>query len=278
MVQIIVGIGQHQYCSEDGGRTWSIGLREVPRKATPVLTGKVDIIRLPSRPGESYWDFVTLLPCGFGVAVDHEKIDRETLANVFVTADAGLHWEKREAKPHLPLLRRPSWPVERFASLAVPSPEVIALAWEDPWLFEWPESHVICSWDQGKSWKYCHLGQSIAWLAVDFEGRLLSLGDSYYVQSRDDGRTWEKSPFELEWSEDYDGRRVALLREVTFTATAIGYALVVHWPTDSIPETSPNVGLVTTADNGMRWRHVQVFQGPNIGDVNERHILSLRVT
>src|SRR5262245_55829334 len=138
----MVGIGQYEYKSEDGGLIWSRHLREVPGRRTPVVHGNVDINRLPAHPQKSYWDFVTLLPCGFGVAVDHQRLDSTAVANVFVTTDAGQHWDKRDARSRLPLLRRPSCPVEQFAALAVSSPGVIALAWEDPWLFDAPRSHL----------------------------------------------------------------------------------------------------------------------------------------
>src|SRR5262245_13083665 len=77
----------------------------------------------------------------------------ECLAGIFVTTDGGRHWVKQDPKPRLPILSSVSWPVEQFASLVLPSVNVIVLAWDDPWLFDGSKSHVICSQDCGESWK-----------------------------------------------------------------------------------------------------------------------------
>lgn len=279
MIRIRVGIGQHEHSSEDGGTTWSHRLREVPPRHTPVVHGDVDLTRLPPSSKETCWDFVTLLPCGFGVAVDHQRMDgTKAHAGVFVTIDGAEHWHKRDTKPRLPILRTSSWKVERFESLAVQTPGVVALAWEDPWIFEGSQSHIICTRDQGESWEYHCLGYANPYLAVDYGGRLLALNDGYYIESRDGGSTWSKSNFNVDWPEGYNKKRVALLRHVSFTEADLGYALIVHWPSGSPRDSLPDVGLLISTDNGMRWNHLQVFEGPNIGDINERHVLDLRVT
>ena len=96
-----------------------------------MVHGDEDMRQLPDQPYEAHWDFVNLHPCGLGVAVDHQTMDIPTdVASIFVTVDAGQHWSKRDAKPRLCLLTQPSWPVERFASVAVTSLGVIALAWK----------------------------------------------------------------------------------------------------------------------------------------------------
>lgn len=257
---------------------WSRHLREVPARHTPVVHGDVDLRQLPLAH-EAYWDFVTVLPCGFGVAVGHQTMDStNALANIFVTTDRGQHWNKRDTKPRLSLLRSRSAPVERFASLAVHSPSVIAIAWEDPWLLDGSESHVISSRDRGESWDYHGLGYTNPYLAADCGGRLLALNDGYYIESRDSGTTWEKRPFQVDWPAGYDKQRVALLRQATFRAAEVGYALIVHWSSGLSRESPPNVGLLTTTDNGRQWRHLHVFEGPNLGGINERHVLNLGVT
>ena len=38
-----------------------------------------------------------------------------------------------------------------------------------------------------------------------------------------------------------------------------------------------HVGLLQSTDGGTHWRHVHVFDGPDLGDVNERHMLTLDV-
>ena len=277
MVRFKVGIGQYEHLSTDG-MTWSRQLREVPARHMPVVRGDVDLKHLPARPREAYWDCVTVHSGGFGVAVDHQTTDTKCLAGIFVTMDGGQHWTQRDAKPRLPLLRSRSWPTQQFASLALPSVNVVALAWEDPWLYDGAKSHVICSQDCGESWKYRCLGYTNPYLAFDYDGRLLALNAGYYMESLDGGNSWKKVHFEVDWPEGYDKKRVALIRCLTFTHAKVGYGLIVHWPLDSTGGPPPTVGLITTIDNGMRWKHLHVFDGPNVGDINERHILDLRVT
>jgi hypothetical protein len=175
-------------------------------------------------------------------------------------------------------LHRRSWPVERFASLALPSASAIALAWEDPWLHEGSQSHVIRSQDGGESWEYHCLGYTNPYLGLDYAGRLLALNAGYYMESRAGGHSWKKSHFQVDWPEQYNKKRVALIRCLVFTKADVGYGLIVHWPLDSIGEAPPAVGLVATTDNGLRWKHLHVFDGPNVGDINERHVLDLCVT
>jgi hypothetical protein len=218
------------------------------------------------------------MPCGFGVAVDHQWADdTNALASIFVTDDEGEHWIKREPKPQLPFFWAGSWPVGQFASMALPAAGRIALAWEDPWLLDRPNSHVISSQDRGESWQYSQLGGTNPYLALDHAGRILALNNGYYLESHDGGIGWQRRDFQIDWPDGYDKKRVSLLRDVTFTESEIGYALVVHWLANSRNEVPPTVGLVGTSDNGLQWSHIHVFEGPNIGHVNERHILSLRV-
>jgi hypothetical protein len=71
--------------------------------------------------------------------------------------------------------------------------------------------------------------------------------------------------------------RVTLLRHLTFPEPETNYALVVHWRHGRMNEPPADVGLLVTTDGGERWNHPYVFEGPTIGDVNERHILDVQV-
>jgi photosystem II stability/assembly factor-like uncharacterized protein len=277
MRQFTIGIGQHIYRSPDGGSTWSRSLREIPGSHTPIVRSDVDISRLPARAIGACWDFVSVLPCGFGVAVGHQAIDATSrVADVFITEDGARHW--RQADPEVKSTKRDDErPVGRFASLALASPAGIVLAWDDPCLFDGSQSHVICSYDRGVSWEYHCLGPANPYLALDHSGRLLVLNDGYYLESRDGGRTWTRRVFVVEWPVDYRHERVALLRHVSFPDPGLGYALVVHWRGGFGNVPPPDVGLLSTTDDGNNWKHLHVFEGPNVGDVNERHILCLRV-
>ena len=256
MVQLNVGIGQYEYRSEDGGGAWSRQWRIVPARDAPIVQGNVDLTRLPQRPKETCWDFVTLLPCGFGVALDHQAKKTKIPASIFLTTDTGRHWRHHDTRPLG--IRARSLPVERFESLAMSSSDAIAIAWGDPWLFDFPEAHVICSRDRGESWEYHSLGDSNRFLASGWDGRLLALNDGYYLESRDRGMTWKRSTFQVDWPAQYNKSRVALLRHVVFTSADAGYALVVHWPLGSRGETPPDIGLVSTSDGGVRWQHLRL--------------------
>jgi hypothetical protein len=161
-----VGIGQYVHRSADGGATWARSLREIPGMRTPIVRGTVDLSRLPSRPRETVWDCVSVLPDGFGVAVNHEATDANpaktgapgSRANVFRTHDGGQNWHEHRLNVSWKLtdiMRR--WtasPVEQFNSLVLVPPDAVVLSWEDPWLFEGAKSHVIYSRDRGDSWRY----------------------------------------------------------------------------------------------------------------------------
>ena len=277
VVRFTVCIGQYEHRSEDG-TTWSRHPRELPDRHTPVVRGDLDPGRLPARSPKGHWDFATLLPSGFGAAVGREPVDATTdVADIFVTSDGGRHWVKREAKPRLPFFRRASWPAEQFGSLILPSPDLVFLAWEDPWIYDGAKSHLICSKDRGESWRYHRMSYTNPYLNWDPAGRLLALNGDYYLESLDGGNTWKKSPLHIEWPEGYDRKRVALIRHLTFTPAGAGYGLIVHWAPGAPGEPPPPVGLLTTTDSGGRWSHLHVFEGPTGCDINERHVLDLQV-
>jgi hypothetical protein len=141
MNEIIVGIGRYAHRSVDGGSTWAKAPREIPGKHTPIVRGTVDLAGLPSRPPGTIWDAVSVLPDGFGLAVNHETTNSgpgstnapSSLAHVFRTNDGGRTWREQALKVRWKLtqaIRRAtlSWPVEEFTSLALPQPRrIVAL-------------------------------------------------------------------------------------------------------------------------------------------------------
>jgi hypothetical protein len=245
------------------------------------MRGDVDVSRLPHQPAGACWDYVSILPGGFGVAVGHQAgTDGRGATVVFVTRDGGQQWQEnglRVESPEWHRTRPASWPVERFASLVLTEPEGVVLAWEDPWLMDHSQSHVLWSHDRCESWRYHCLGESNPYLALDHGGRLLALNDGYFLQSPDGARTWARRDFVVAWPAGHRHQRVALLRQAIFPQPGTGYALVVHWRQASESELPPDVGLVATNDDGGHWRHLHTFEGPHTGDVNERHVLTLRV-
>jgi hypothetical protein len=133
---------------------------------------------------------------------------------------------------------------------------------------------VIVSRDRGESWRYLCLGS--ANLAADGSGRLLALNDGFFLESVDGGAQWAKRECSVEWPPGHRDESSNLLRHVVFADPMSAFALLVHWRcgTRFAPT---HVGLLHTTDAGARWCHAHVFDGPDVGDVNERHMLTLEV-
>jgi len=284
MSEIIVGIGRYVHRSVDGGSTWTRSLREIPGKHTPIVRGTVDLAGLPSRPPGTIWDAVSVLSDGFGVAVNHETTDADpastnapsSLAHVFGTNDGGRTWHEHRLKVRWKLtqaIRRAtmSWPVEEFTSLVLTRPDTVVLSWEDPWIYDGARSHAIFSHNRGESWRYnCHGYNAFS----DCSGRLMSLRNGFFLESRDGGEHWAKRKLAVEWPSGFQHGKV--LRHVTFLELDVALALVVRWRR-GITFDPANVGLFRTTDNGSQWRQLHLFDGPDVGDVNERHMLTLQV-
>jgi hypothetical protein len=288
MNEIIVGIGQYAHRSLDGGSTWVRTLREIPGRHTPVVCGTVDLAELPSRPPRTIWDAVWVLPDGFGVAMNHEVTDADpaspnapsSLAHVFRTNDGGRTWHELQLNVRWKLtqaIRRAtmSWPVEEFNALVL-TPDTVVLSWEDPWIYDGSRSHMIFSLDHGESWRYNGLGYSYAYLTSDGSGRLMTWIGDFILESSDGGKQWTKRAFTVEWSPEFRHIKANALRHVTFAEPDVAFSLFVHWRHGG-SFAPAHVGLLRTTDHGTLWREIQVFQGPDVGDVNERHMLTLQV-
>ena len=278
---LAVGIGQYVHRSADGGATWARSLREIPGKHTPIVRGTVDLSRLPNRPRETVWDLISVLPDGFGVAVNHEATDADpagtnapgSVAKVFRTHDGGQSWGEYRLNVDWKLTESP---VEQFHSLVLLQPDGIVLSWEDPWVHEGAKSHVIYSRDRGASWRYRSLGHTNPTLTADDSGRLLAQNAGYFLESVDGGAEWSRRDFAVEWPSGQQPENASLLRHVVFVEPNIAFALLVHWKR-GLTFDPAKVGLVRTTDRGAHWTHIHVFDGPDTGDVNERHMLTLEV-
>jgi hypothetical protein len=284
--KICVGIGQFLYQSLESPLHWEKSVRIIPSKSDPVIRGPVSMSQLPAQE-QLYWDYITIQN-KFGVAVGHEILkkedkagnDRDSIAHVFITFDGGASWEKNHLKfinwikVKLKQILVPRFPVERFEGLVVTDSGNIGISWDDPWLYDNPRAHLICSSDQGMSWRYNCVGNG--WIFQNFRSEFLTYKKAQRLAtSKDNGKNWEEFSFEIVWPKEYQGKKVNLLRHIVYVSNEVAYALVVHWPKDHYG--TPNVGLLRTENGGKIWEHLQIFPGPTNADINERHVLTLTV-
>jgi len=81
----------------------------------------------------------------------------------------------------------------------------------------------------------------------------------------------------LDWPElptGYGGGP-SILHETHFLSEHEGLALSVDWHERGF--LPPIVGLAWTVDGGRQWRVSRMWEGPVLGDPNERHVLTLEV-
>jgi hypothetical protein len=67
----------------------------------------------------------------------------------------------------------------------------------------------------------------------------------------------------------------SILHETHFLSEQEGLALAVDWHVRGL--SPPIVGLARTTDGGRRWHVSRWWEGPVLGDPNERHVLTLEV-
>lgn len=283
-MRITVGIGPRLLESGDGGRSWSEGTRVVPPRSEPAIRGPRERLILPAlTAGE--WSAVHIAPDGFGFAAGWEPVvseDRKSIARFRLTNDGGASWQI--VQPAIGFWGRlrawGGWPPEQIDSVAVLVGGVLAFAWEDPWLFDGPNCHLVYSSDRGAHWRYMRLPDNCNWLPCGL-GPLRVFSDGRLVEWSEATRRCES--IELDWKRPPDHRQAALpLRSAQFLSDTEGYALVVSWPRDDSAPTleqlsPPLVGLARTQDGGRRWSVVQSWEGPRKIDLNVRHVVTLEL-
>jgi hypothetical protein len=284
-VRIIVGIGPRLLESVDGGRTWTGAARTVPAPTEPSLRGVRDDLTLRVPTGWTL-DYVHIGAEGIGIAAGREPVlgdrSRDSTAKYWLTRDGGVSWQA--VQPDIGIWGRLragfSWPPEYIDSVVVLAGGLVALVWEDPWIFEGPHNHIVLSADEGASWRYARLRDGY-WPACGPEPlRIFGAGR---VAVRSESGSFRREIVRLDWKlpPGYWDDPVPL-RFPQFTSEAEGFALVVSWPRD-VPLRSPEelgpplVGLARCQDGGRLWKVVSTWEGPRSTDLNRRHEITLDV-
>jgi hypothetical protein len=279
-MRISVGIGARRLTSGDGGEHWAEATREVPWRAVPRVRGLPDAGVVPT-PATWRVEHLAVGPAGVGLAVGSERTeskDAKELARFLRTRDGGRSWEPLQ--PALSALERiraaSGWPPEKVDSVAARPDGVLAFAWEDPWIFDDPHSHLMVSPDGGDRWRYLRLPDACMWIASG-AGPLRVMGVALIaILARPEGAIVRQES-RLDWPglpAGYDGGP-SFLHEAHFLSEREGLALSVDWHERGL--FPPIVGLARTVDGGRLWRISRTWQGPTFGDPNERHVLTLEV-
>jgi len=289
-VRITVGIGARLFESTDDGRNWTSGARVVPPESEPRTRGLAAGLDPPRVTGWTTTD-VHVGPEGVGLAVGTEPVRREkpgertSIARFMRTIDAGVTWQA--IQPEIGRWERmrawPSWPPEAVDSIAVLAGAMMAFAWEDPWIFDDPDSHLVFSVDGGAHWRYRRMPKGCAGLASG-PGPLRVFGGRRGLVVRSDAGSFRRETSVLEnWSRPgYWGDQIPL-RFVQFTSVTEGLCLVVSWHRDEEPPRPrkemppPLIGLARTGDGGHSWKVISIWEGPQNTDLNRRHQLALEI-
>ncbi len=272
-MKITVKIGQYSYTTDSESISWIKELYEMPSKYAPVVYGPINQNQLPNIESRQ-WDYVSVLPNGFGAAAGREGNSIQK-AILFVTLDSGTKWSKKEIVIKPTLLGK-TIEIEGFDSMAVTLDNNICLGWAEK---TWPEgkTHIINSTDQGNTWHHRTGKEGLVFLKAVDTNRIMRFDMGSISVSSDGGKTWKREKISIQWPEDYKGDKVPLLRKAQFVNHSTGYALVVHWRHNSVLNYVPDIGVLKTENAGRLWKHIAVLEGPNIGDVNGRHTLSLEI-
>lgn len=259
--RIVVGIGDREWTTVDRGITWAESARRRREVRGPQGMVCNDVVF-----GED----------GLGLAASSEPTgdpERPRNALLFLTRDGGASWTRVD--PRLPVFGRlragAGWPPEAIESLAVQPNGLLALAWEDPWLFEGPEAHLVASSDGGATWRYARLAPGCWRLARAKDDVLRVFGAGVSCTSDDGGRSIRQQGIEISWPE-LPNRRIGILHEVRFTSRSEALALAYCEDAD-VP--TPLVGLATTTDAGHHWRVERSWPAPKDRDYNETGALEL---
>jgi hypothetical protein len=282
-MRISVGIGTRRLTSEDGGEHWSEATREVPWRAVPRVRGLPEAGVVPTPPT---WrvEHLAVGPEGLGLAAGSESVasknarEEKSLARFLRTRDGGRSWEPLE--PALSALGRiragSGWPPEKVDSAAARPGGTLAFAWEDPWLYDAPHSHLAVSPDGGEGWRYLRLPDGCMWIASG-AGPLRVVGAAAIAVLEAPTGALGRVESRLDWPGFPAGYRGAapVFREAHFLSEHEGLGLSVAWHERGL--LPPIVGLARTQDGGRQWRVARTWEGPVLGDPNERHVLTLEV-
>jgi hypothetical protein len=283
---ITVGIGSRLLTSDDEGRSWNEGSRTLPPRTDPKIYGLRDPLKIQIPPGWSLTE-AHVAADGIGLAAGFEPVPRDesgcdSIARFWRTRDGGATWQS--IHPTIGFWSRlrafGGWPPQEVDSIAVQPGGLMAFAWEDPWLHDGPNNHIVFSTDGGDRWRYGRLDHWLTELARG-PGPLRVLGAKSAVRF---GGALRGEKSELDWSRPATHWREGIpLRSARFISDTDAYAIVVSFPRDENPPRPreqmppPLVGLAQSRDGGRRWTMVKTWEGPRNIDINERHVITLDV-
>jgi hypothetical protein len=279
-MRISVGIGTRLLTSEDGGESWTEGTREVPWRAVPRVRG------LPAQGSSGPCDVEGRAPrrrTGGRRArrrLRAHGVEGQERAGVPRALPADARWR--------PILAAgPSSPVHPGAD-----PRRLRLASREGRLRRRPGR-----WDAG-----VRLGGSLDLRRTPFAPRALGGRRALALPpssrrlhvdrvgsgtAAGHGRQCDRHPRRADGCDlaagpprlaqlpaGYDGGP-SILHETHFLSAHEGLALSVDWHEHGL--FPPIVGLARTVDGGRQWRVSRTWEGPTLGDPNERHVLTLEV-
>ena len=283
---ITIGIGSRQLTSDDEGRSWKEGSRTLPPGTDPRVYGTRDWLGIPVPPGWSLKE-VHVAADGLGLAAGREPVERDesggdSIARFWRTRDAGASWQP--IRPTIGFWSRVrafgGWPPQDVDSIAVQPGGLMAFAWEDPWLHDGANNHIVLSIDGGDTWRYGRLGHWSTELAKG-PGPLRAFG---MKSAERFGGALRGEKSEIDWARPpTHGNEGLPFRSARFISDTDGFSVVVSFPRDENPPRRreemppPLVGLARTRDGGRHWTVVKTWEGPRDIDINERHVITLDV-
>ena len=214
---------------------------------------------------------------GHGIAVGH-CVGAPKRSLLWTTTNGGKSWERLAVESVTLSRRLPDavWPPEKIDSEVISADNRAFFAWTDPWLFDVANSHLL-SVDVDTASKYHRIDDMSVQLSTTRSNCVRAFGFGYFWETTTSRDAWERRPFSINWEslESCFDSKLGLLRWPQFVTDADGFALVAQ---RHLRQSRPPVtGLARTKDGGHHWDVISQWDGPVLGDMNERHVTALKI-